>query len=191
MKINVRLTNPEWALLTGLLVILVTLVVIGIMALRLKRSYASVQQDLVAIPRACALFFDEYGRWPSDHEAEYGDVRYGREQSNAQVMNALRAINGPGNYNDTINPGKIIFLEAEPWRPGVSGLDAEGNFLDAWGMPYQMVLDTDFNNRCDIEHSIYYHLDEGGVALWSCGPDRISDTSDDLLSWGQTNAPAP
>ncbi len=187
MRKFIRLTIPEWLLLTGVLVIILTPVITGIMAVRLHHRYQSVKDDLAAIRRACELFFDEYGRWPSDHEADYGDVRYGREYSNAQVMNALRAINGPGNFNDTANPGRIIFLEAGDWRAGASGLDREGAFLDAWGVPYQIVLDVDLNNRCDIEHSIYLRHDNAGVALWSCGPDRISDTSDDVLGWELTN----
>jgi len=180
-----KLTVPEWVLLGGVTLILATLCMAGLMALRLKHSYQAVQNDLVAVSRACQLFFDEYGYWPTDRESDYGDARYGREHANSLVMNALRAISGPGNYNHTRNPGKIIFLEAGTWQRGRSGLDREGRFLDAWGTPYQMVLDADLNNRCEFEHSIYRPLKNAGVALWSCGPDRISDTSDDLLSWKQ------
>ena len=178
-----RLTVPEGMVLVGLLLIPITLFAAWFLAARLERGYRAVQEDLSAIRRACQLYFEEYGRWPTDRENAYGDMRYGREYANALVMNALRAVSGPGNFNHTRNPEKIIFLEAGSWRPGVSGLDGEGAFLDAWGMPYQMVLDADLNNRCDMEHSIYPAQEDTGVVVWSCGPDRISDTADDLLGW--------
>ena len=190
MKRVIRLTAPEWLILSGVLCLVLTPIITGIMAYRLHRNYQSVRDELAAIERACALYFDEYGRWPSDHDPAFGDVRYGREFPNANVVNALRAVSGPGNFNHTMNPGRIIMLEADKWRSGRSGLDRNGNFLDAWGAPYQLVLDVDLNNRCDIERSIYTRVENAGAVVWSCGPDGISDTSDDLLGWEQTNQPA-
>ncbi len=98
-------------------------------------------------------------------------------------MNVLRAVAGPGNPGYSVNSKRIAFIEVREAEPGWSGLDQQGNFLDPWGQPYQIVLDTDLDNSCDISGSIYGRRIGEGMAVWSCGPDRESDTVDDVLSW--------
>jgi hypothetical protein len=94
-------------------------------------------------------------------------------------MNLLRAAEDPAG----LNVHRMIFLEAPAFRPGRSGLDAEGRFLDPWGTPYQIVLDANLDNICDTPNSVYNNMIGEGIIAWSCGPDRVSDTSDDILSW--------
>jgi hypothetical protein len=94
-------------------------------------------------------------------------------------------VEGPGNPQHRGNEQQIVLLEVEPYRAGWSGLDASGAFLDPWGTPYQMVFDSNFDNVCDVENSVYGRLIGQGLALWSCGPDGRSDSADDLLAWMQ------
>jgi hypothetical protein len=128
-------------------------------------------------------FHSEYGIWPSLYSGEYGDYRYGRSLSNALVINVLRGVAGPGNPQHAVNPRQIGFIEVAPAERGLSGLDSGGNFIDPWGVQYQIVLDTDLDESCDIEYSIYGYRQGQGAAIWSCGYDGISDTADDILSW--------
>ena len=43
--------------------------------------------------------------------------------------------------------------------------------------------DGEIISGCNVENSIYGRLIGQGLALWSCGPDRRSDTPDDILAW--------
>ncbi len=142
-----------------------------------------VKEDLAAIKKASERFFVEHDYWPIDKNGTQRDLRFGREYPNKRVLNVLQALRGEGNRKHATNPNQIIFLEVAPRRMGTSGLDEEGNFLDPWGTPYQLVLDTDLNTHCDIEHSIYGRVNNSGIAVWSCGPDTMSDTADDIIGW--------
>lgn len=136
-----------------------------------------------ALTLAGRRFYTEYGIWPSRHVKESGDVRFGLDIPNGEVLNVLRSIAGPGNEDDSVNPNHVVFIEFPRARRGESGLDESGNFLDPWGTPYQVVLDTDLNTVCDIANSVHGTGIPWGMVVWSCGPDRLSDTSDDILSW--------
>jgi len=180
------LTKPETAIVTGLAVILFTLLITARMSLINHQQERMAKEDLAAIQRASELFLTEHGYWPCDDNGILHDQRYGREYPNRRVFNVLQALRGEGNTKNLTNPNQIIFLEIAPRSRGTSGLNKEGDFVDPWGTPYQIVLDTDLNKHCDIEHSIYGRLEDTGIAVWSCGPDQTSDTADDLLGWEHT-----
>ena len=175
--------GPVLAIILGLLLIAGTVTVTAVWGWQLYARQQMVYGDLRVLIRAGEGFFREYGIWPTPHSGQYGDFRYGRDFPNAYVMNILRAVYGDGNAGHSVNPGKIVFLEVRPAAPGVSGLNDAGSLLDPWGQPYQIVLDTDLDNSCQIENSIYGTLPGYGMVVWSCGPDGISDTEDDLCSW--------
>jgi hypothetical protein len=142
-----------------------------------------VESDIEALKEAGRRFFEEYGFWPSDKRGTYADQRFGLRPPNRQVLNILRAVDGPGNPDHVTNPHRIVFIEVEPSGPGLSGLDRHGDFVDPWGAPYELVLDTDLNNVCDIDDSRYQQVLAAGMAVWSCGPDGDSDNRDDIRSW--------
>ncbi len=150
---------------------------------RRRQQQLAARADIRALLEAGNQFFEEYGVWPSEHSGQYGDFRYGRGDPNRYVMNPLLARDGAGNPGHAINRRRIVFLEAPAWRPGYSGITTAGDFLDPWGQPYQVVMDTDLDNLCDMRNSIYGLIPDCGMAVWSCGPDRVSDTADDLRSW--------
>ena len=127
----------------------------------------------------------EYGTWPAARRpGAAGDMRFGlHDAPNREVINALLAQDGQGNEDHALNPRRMIFLEMGSHRPGRAGLNDEGDVLDAWGEPYQIVVDTDLDGVSEVEDSIYAGGIDGGMIIWSCGPDRKSDTRDDLLSW--------
>ena len=178
-----RLSRPESAIVAGIAIILISIIVPAIRGLQIQRHLRMVQADMQALIEASRLFHAEYGIWPSQFVVESGDYRYGQDLPNREFMNVLRAIAGPGNRNDSVNPNHVVFIEFGPHRPGASGLNEQGDILDPWGIPYQIVLDTDLNTVCDIPDSLHGAGIPYGIVIWSCGPDRLSDTRDDILSW--------
>jgi len=155
----------------------------GVWAWKRRERLKMAQLDLRVLVEAVERYHREYGVWPGALESMLTDVRFGRGESNAQVLNTLRAEEGTGNPQHRGNEQQLVFLEVEPAGAGVSGLDARGAFLDPWGSEYQMVFDSNYDNVCEVEKSMYGRLIGQGHAIWSCGPDRQSDTPDDLLTW--------
>lgn len=178
-----RVSRSELLILIGFLLLLASLIFPGRWAWHQYQRLNMARADLRVLVEAAQRYHREYGSWPGALRSPLADIRFGRAIPNAEVLNVLRALEGPGNVNHAGNEQQIIFLEVEPYREGWSGLNAEGSFLDPWGTPYQMVFDSNFDNVCEVEQSIYGRLIGQGLAIWSCGPDRQSDTADDLLAW--------
>jgi len=178
-----RLSRPETAIIAGLAIVLIAIVGPAIRWVHIQKNLRMVKADMQALIEASRLFYNEYGIWPSQYVVEEGDYRYGDDLPNREFMNVLRSIAGPGNVNDSVNPNHVVFIEFGPYQPGRSGLNDQGDILDPWGMPYQIVLDTDLNTVCDIPDSLHGAGLPSGMVVWSCGPDRRSDTADDILSW--------
>lgn len=176
-------SRSEWLLLAGLLLLVVSVAFPSWWAWKEYRRLLMARVDLKVLAEAAERFHREYGEWPGSLQATAKDLRFGQKISNANVMNVLRAVEGPGNPQHKGNEQQMVFLEVEPYRAGWSGLDETGAFLDPWGTPYQMAFDSNFDNVCEVENSIYGRLIGQGLAIWSCGPDRKSDTPDDLLGW--------
>jgi len=178
-----RLPWEEWAMIAGVVLVVIALVLPGVWAWHRVRRMAMARADIRALMEACENFYGEYGIWPTPHNGEYGDVRYGRHFPNALVLNILLARDAQGNLGHSVNTRRIAFLDVAPYQQGWSGMDSSGEFIDPWGTPYQIVLDTDLDNICQIEYSVYGRREDAGVVVWSCSRDRMSDTPDDLLSW--------
>ena len=178
-----KLSKPELALLAGLALIALSMVVPGFWSLHRSRLGRMAREDLRNLVDAGQRFHTEYGVWFSRSGGEAGDVRYGRDVPNWEFINALRALDGPGNTNHIANPRRIVFLELSAYAPGVSGVDANGEYLDPWGTPYQLIVDADASGVCRMESTIHGTGVDLAMIAWSCGPDRRSDTPDDVLSW--------
>ena len=178
-----RISKPELAILAGIGIVILSIVVPAVWTDRLGRSDRMARADLRRLVDAAWRFNAEYGVWFASPDGRPGDVRFGQDIPNWDLMNALRAVDGPGNVNHVTNPHRIVFLELEPSGPGTSGVDRNGDFLDPWGTPYQVVVDTDANGVCTSENTVHGMGVGLGFITWSCGPDRRSDTPDDILSW--------
>lgn len=178
-----ELTLAEMALFGGAFLIVVSIIFPSVAAYKRWQRMAMVRADILALMQAGRRFFVEYSIWPTDETGMYGDARYGHDIPNRKIMNVLCSVDGAGNENHSVNSKEIIFIAVASHDNGLSGLDEQGDFLDPWGRQYQMVMDTDLDNNCHVENSIYGNLLGWGMAIWSCGPDLLSDTADDILSW--------
>lgn len=151
-----------------------------------KARRAMVVADFRAVIEACDRFQAEHGYWPTAMATDYGDVRYGlNKMPNSLVLNVLRAMDAEGNRMHSVNTNQTVYLEVELYEPNLSGLGPDGDFIDPWGEPYQIVVDADGDNNVLVEDSIYHRIPNEGLVLWSCGRDRMSDTWDDIVSWKQ------
>jgi len=167
----------------GILCMVLAIVIPGWWRYNTQRRMALTRSDLNAMVTAGERFFLEYGQWPSPHMGQPDDQSYGRDTPNYHVMNILLAVDGPGNEGHRLNPNRIVFIRLPPYRRGVSGISEDGEFLDCWGQSYQIAIDTDLNNTVTMSQSIYRNQVGKGMVIWSYGPDRRSDTNQDILSW--------
>jgi hypothetical protein len=176
-------TRSEFLVLLGLAVIVLSVVVAARWASAQRQAERRARYELRAVVLAADRYFSEYNTWPTGRMGAPGDVRYGMGLGNHEVLNVLRAIEGPGNPGHRLNPRRIHFLEVAGYEDQLPGLGGEGELRDPWGIPYQMVMDTDLDGYCSAADSIYRRVAGEGFIAWSCGPDRQSDTADDILSW--------
>jgi type II secretory pathway pseudopilin PulG len=182
-RTGVRFSKAERLIGAALCVLVLSVVAPWWVAHRGQARLERTAADLQLFVDVAEQFFVEYGYWPSPHMGTPDDMRYGRETRNDLVLNILRAVDGPGNEGHRVNPNRIVYLELPARRPGRSGVRDDGVWVDVWGSPYQLVLDTDMDNECTIAHSMYPNQPDRGVVAWSYGPDRTPDTRRDVLSW--------
>lgn len=148
-----------------------------------RRFVRETQRAVGALLNAGARYRLEYGRWPGTREGQAVDVRFGVSgHPNRRFVTVLRGREMVPGWTDAANPRGIVFWEPPDWRRGRVGVNEFGELLDPWGTPFQIVVDGDLNGLCDVARSVYGSV-EAGMLVWSCGPDRRSDTADDIRSW--------
>lgn len=178
-------SRSELVFLLGIAVVLTSI------ALPAREYYQRWQRtmmarsDLRSIVAAATRYHTRSGRWPASPSGDVAaDGRFGLPGSgNEKVFNVLRAVEGPGNTGHEANTNRTIYLDVATAQEGLSGIDRGGEFLDPWGTPYQLVLDLNYNGISEASETSYGRVQGRGVLAWSAGPDRKSDTDDDLLSW--------
>jgi type II secretory pathway pseudopilin PulG len=176
-------SRPETVFLLGVVLFVSSLAIPGRFLWVARQREAMARADIRSLVEASRSFYAEYGLWPTTLSGGLEDVRYGHDAPNREVINILRAVDAPGNLGHRTNRRKIAFLEVPEVASGLSGRDEEGNMIDPWGRPYQIVLDASLDNICISPTTVYGRREGEGILVWSCGPDGMSDTRDDLLSW--------
>lgn len=179
-------TSPAFAraellMLCGVLVIAFSIFIPAYFHARHGAELDVVRRDFTRIVLAMDHFFNEYNTWPSALMGTARDVRYGQARGNREIMNVLRAEEPAGKRGPELNPNHIVFLELDDGAP----LSPEGDYLDPWGSQYQVVVDTDSDENCYVANSVYGLQRGQDLLVWSCGPDRKTDTADDLLAWSR------
>jgi type II secretory pathway pseudopilin PulG len=212
----------------AIIAILVGLLFPAFKAVQYQARQTQAKNDLTQIVNAVNAFYTEYGRYPvagaaSDTCFNWGDgpcasqVRLGSDW----LFNELRACSArpsdlscSGSINNPIiNTRQIVYMSPpivkDPTNPksgiatNASPGASTGKFFDPWGSPYNVVIDTDYNNSV---LNIYGPQNVGGagvdpilqgVVAWSNGADLQVGTnsdyiyrnpttgalSDDVISW--------
>lgn len=146
-----------------LVVIAIIIGVMGILTPVILRALeradiARAQAEMANIAAAIMAYYREYGIMPTPDTNGFPDHTFmgkrpsgtdplaGNPRAQKLIMDILRAV------NVSSNPRRIVFLEI-PERSmtgkdmyGNSYTPADGYYLDPWGNPYIIVMDTDFDD---------------------------------------------
>lgn len=151
---------------------------------------AWARTDAAAIVAAVKAYNTEYGKYPGlDHKGPFSDA-----ESNAFLLRILRGI------DTTRNPRRILFFSGKTATksPEVGtryrgGFHPEtGVFLDPWGNPYRIAIDSDYDNQITSPYPDDSPPIQVGVIVWSLGKDGKQGSpanphtckgSDDVTSW--------
>ena len=178
---------------------LAALIMTGASSVFDRAKKAQAKNDLTQIVTAVTAFYTEYGIYPSTTTPEMTyDGTAGK--TNNLLFDALRAV------NTTVNTRGIVFISPRfavgttgTPRGGISQVPAtSGQYMDPYGKPYIIRLDTNFDNAVTNPYS----TNAGPVPLsfpviaWSFGKDTLSGSvpgpaadkksgtsTDDVLSW--------
>jgi prepilin-type N-terminal cleavage/methylation domain-containing protein len=175
------------------------LVVIGIIALLAGLSFPAISGVMKKAKRArCAAAIKDIQLGIKNYQVEYN--RYPLANSSGEspvllsegspLLNVLL-----GKNLSKLNPREIVFLEAPMGKSGAGGLvGSEGSYglTDVWGSPYEVIIDSNYDNKIanpDSQNSDETISGEAsqslvtGVAVYSIGEDKQANTKDDIVSW--------
>ncbi len=150
------------------------------------RQKTAIRNKAAELTMAIKAFYAEYGRYP--------EIPRECVPSDGRLMSILK-----GEDHDQ-NPHKIVFIEVQAARKKsgrwMNGLHPQtGAWLDPYGTPYLVKIDTDYNGIISNPYSDAKagpHEIKTGVIVWSAGKDGIFgnpnapgqfQNSDDVLSW--------
>jgi hypothetical protein len=146
-------------------------------------TQATIKDFLIGL----RTFHTEYGHWPIALESPPHDSL---ELPMAGAL--LKSLIG---QETKTNPRGIVFLEPPTAKRGVNGLLQMGqdlSYVDSWGQPLRVVLDTDLdgwvinpdtkNTDPAIRNEAPARLEET-MLVYSSGEDGKAQTADDLVSW--------
>ncbi len=195
---NVRAARA-FTLIELLTVIAIIAVLMGLLfpaigAIRETAKKTQAKNDLLNIVNAISAYYTEYGRYPSLGGGG-GDITV--TGGNNDLMDVLRGVSA----GDSENPRRIVFLDApiakeiggEGSGRFIAGVGDDGNFVDPWGIAYNVRYDGDYDN----EITNPYTGGAGpadlrkGVIAWSLGKDgqggsgtfKQGSADDDVISW--------
>ena len=191
-----RRLNRAFTLIELLVVIAIIAILIGLLfpafqAVQNQAKQTQAKNDLTQIVNAVNAFYTEYGKYPVTTADDTPII------PNSTLFDVLRNMTGALQGN-TSNPRAIVFISppyvkntASP-RAGIQSTGTNiGIYYDPWGTPYQVAVDTSYDNQMTNP----YTADTGagaatlgqGVIAWSLGKDATQGTnfnvSDDVLSW--------
>jgi prepilin-type N-terminal cleavage/methylation domain-containing protein len=216
-------TLIELLVVIGIIAILVGLLFPAFKAVQNQARGTQAKNDLTQIVNAVNSFYTDYGRYPVAAAANDTCVNWtvgpcGSQQhiSSDALFNELRACTATDTTScsaaATVNTRQIVYISPpsvkDPNNPksgigtGATSIN-RGRFFDPWGSPYNVVVDSAYNNNCV---NIYGNQTVGGagvdpipqgVVAWSNGPDLQVGTnsdniyknpttgaqSDDVISW--------
>jgi hypothetical protein len=183
---KIRISGPVLSIGLGVAVLVGGLSVASGQVLAARRQRSQVLRDALELIGAVQRYERAYRRMPTSFNGYY-DVEYGGSPKfpNRMVMNVLLARDAEGNRGHGLNPQQTAFITNAVARAGQSGLRKDFEWLDPWGVPYRLVLDTDNDRICNVDGTIHHAIPAmaSRCALWSAGPDRQANTADDLLGW--------
>lgn len=194
--------------LVELLVVIVIIAILASLAVPVTNKVMEnanklrIKATMKDIQVAIGHYRTEYNRFPVDLTGSTGgeDIDPIPTDGSNSIITTLMAA---GSADDTSNMNRrnIKFIDLPYAKNGASFgiIDTSGGsggadlqLVDIWGMPYQILLDTNYDNRItnpdasNVDQLIssrapQYISTSAGVQCY--GPDKTVNTRDDIVSW--------
>jgi hypothetical protein len=137
----------------------------------------------IALESAINNIYTEYGKLP-----DVGNRVTTNSPEGLKLLNILLGLDAKS--DDALNSRAIKFLSVKEGKNRKNGLvyTADGNSIeglyDPWGIPYTVVLDTDYDERLQFKWGTQsVDLKKRRAAVFSTGPDQQLGTADDIATW--------
>ncbi len=163
-------TLIELLVVIVILSVLITLGSKGLRHARLQAKKAQAQTEMKSIETAVMAYYSKYGKLPSDAYAADRELSLDGTD-NSDVISVLTA----AAEDDPLNPADIAFLDAQ------SG--SSTNFLDPWGYPYSIALDTDYDGRISVPGISELRRRTAAASIGLYQIMNRGDTNDYIFSW--------
>jgi prepilin-type N-terminal cleavage/methylation domain-containing protein len=219
-----RRSHYAFTLIELLVVIAIIIILAGLLypaynAVQSQAKRTQAKNDLTQIVNAVNAFYTDYGKYPTsvmgtDSCYNWNVFNPTFVPFNAALLNELRACNtttdpSSCSANATINTRQIVYISPpivkDPANPK-SGIGTTaspgagtGKFFDPWGSPYNVEIDSNYDNTVRNPYVALGGSGAGsdpvrqGVVGWSNGADtlvggtgvneNIYTNSDDVISW--------
>jgi prepilin-type N-terminal cleavage/methylation domain-containing protein len=163
-------TLIELLVVIAILSLLITLGAKGLRSARISAKKAQALVEMKSIETAIKAYLTTYGKLPVEAGDQGASDPEPGEAFSLTVIDILTAV------NTSDNPREIVFIE-----PQIASSAATGNaFLDPWGEPYLIALDTDYNGTFNYDGETIRR--KAGVV--SIGLNNLTGASGDILkSW--------
>jgi prepilin-type N-terminal cleavage/methylation domain-containing protein len=215
-------TLIELLVVIAIIAILVGLLFPAFKAVQYQARQTQAKNDLTQIVNAVNAFYTEYGKYPvpgPSHGAVPGDFCFSwtiptvpNSFGNDWLLNTLRGCTAANsscsaNIDTSLNTRQIVYISppivkdsANP-RSGICATGGDpanvGKFYDPWGSPYNVLVDSDYDNSVRNPYWALGGTGAGadpvpqGVIGWSNGADQLVGgnpentytNSDDVISW--------
>ena len=212
-RFTAAFTLVELLTVIAIIAILMGLLFPAIAAVKENGRKTQAKNDVMQIVTAVKAYNTEYGKYPTvteeptkpgDPDVGVGDPAAKMKEKNNAIFNTLRSIPEGLNIQNKLNPRRVVFFEgravSNPIQPRGGFVekgadDVKGIFYDPWGKQYNVVLDTDYDNKIEVK-PYYSDIPEDesprtGVVAFALGKDnklgkdgdnKIAE-ADDVVSW--------
>ncbi|MBB5039726.1 type II secretion system protein [Prosthecobacter dejongeii] len=199
-------TLIELLVVIVIIAILVSLAVPATNIVMRKAQELKIKATLKDLQVAIGHYRTEYNRFPVDPNdiGAGGDTDmqpFLTDGTSSTMVNILMANVDTSGGTTNMNPRKIKFIDLPNAKnnqfgiidpSGGSGDGAAVQLVDTWGLPYKVLLDTNYDNRLEnpdknsndqiISGKAPEYL-SASSAIYSFGPDKQEFTKDDIVSW--------
>ncbi len=169
-------TLVELLVVIAILSVLVTLGAKSLRSARISAKRAQAMVEMKSIEIAIKAYFNEYGKLPVDAASQGASDPEASVQFSEEIIDRLTA------EDITENRRELVFLEPQLQ----SGTSPSGGFIDPWGVPYMISLDTDYDGNVDVSADGVTETIRRKVAIVSVGLYQLKgsmDSNDIVRSW--------
>jgi prepilin-type N-terminal cleavage/methylation domain-containing protein len=194
--------------LVELLVVIVIIAILASLAVPVTNKVMEnanklrIKATMKDLQVAIGNYRTEYNRFPIDLGSSSGgeDIDPIPTDGSNSIITTLMASSGD-NDSSNLNRRNIKFIDLPFALNGQSFgiIDTSGGsggadlqLVDIWGMPYQILLDTNYDNRItnpdasNVDQIISARAPQfvsTNAGVHCFGPDKVMNTKDDIVSW--------